>query len=298
MVHPAHNTLSDSGNAAGSPQATVSLPHSQRVVYIKNTCASCNAPLDNSEELLNIEDANLYCSRNSSANHLPVSCGKCDEKFPSLKQLKQHIAGVHYWANITFRCAVQGCTTRFTIHSVNDHFENHHPEVKYRCAQCHSDFERQKNLDQHGEETMHAAYKCRYPGCASESTRIGDLHRHQLKHKQKVPRHPCPHCRKYRGNNGFKRKDHLRQHIRNYHHIDADAQDPNTDDSVGHSCPFEGCDKIGLNGFETEKLMKVHLKKEHPSPYQCSYPGCDRVGTKGWMRERDMAKHMKKAHDV
>jgi len=301
IVHPAYDTLSDSGNAAGSPQVAASLTYSQRVIYTKTTCASCDAPLDNSEQLLNIEDANLYCSRNSSTNHLPVSCGECNKKFPSLRELKTHLSEspCSYEAKQPFRCAVQGCTTtKIYVPNIINHFKWHHPEVKYSCAQCGSGFYSQKNLDQHGEATMHAAYKCRYPECASESTRIGDLHRHQLKHKRIVPRHPCPHCRKYRGNNGFKRKDHLRQHIRNYHHIDADAQDPNADGSVGHSCPFEGCDKTGLNGFETEKLMKVHLKKEHPSPYQCSYRGCDRVGTKGWMRERDMIKHMKKVHDV
>jgi general transcription factor IIIA len=53
-----------------------------------------------------------------------------------------------------------------------------------------------------------------------------------------------------------------------------------------------------MNGFETERLMKAHLKKSHPSEFQCSEPGCDRVGTKGWMRKRDMVKHMKNAHGV
>jgi general transcription factor IIIA len=103
---------------------------------------------------------------------------------------------------------------------------------------------------------------------------------------------------RYRGDNGFKRRDHLRQHIRNYHHIDVDTQDIDADGSAGHPCPFEGCNKRGLNAFETEKLLKAHLKKEHPSPFQCSYPGCDRVGTKGWFRERAMVMHMKKVHDV
>jgi general transcription factor IIIA len=103
---------------------------------------------------------------------------------------------------------------------------------------------------------------------------------------------------RYRGSNGFKSKDHLRQHIRNYHHIDAEAHDSLADDSARHSRPFEGCDKTGVNRFETEKLMKIHFKKEHPSPYQCSFPGCDRVDTKGWMRERDMVKHTKKVHEI
>jgi general transcription factor IIIA len=96
---------------------------------------------------------------------------------------------------------------------------------------------------------------------------------------------------------GFKRKDHLRQHIRNYHHIEADSLGLNVEDAVGQFCPFDDCDKSGLNSFENEKLLKAHLKKEHPSPYQCSYPGCGRIGTKGWMRKRDMVKHMKKVHN-
>ena len=53
-----------------------------------------------------------------------------------------------------------------------------------------------------------------------------------------------------------------------------------------------------MNGFETEKLLKMHLKKDHRSAFQCSSPGCDRVGTKGWMRQRDMVKHMKKVHGI
>lgn len=103
---------------------------------------------------------------------------------------------------------------------------------------------------------------------------------------------------RYRGESGFKRKDHLAQHIRNYHHIDLNAQDPNNENPEDYSCTFEGCEKTGFNAFESEKLLKAHLKKEHPSPYQCSYPGCHRIGTKGWMRERDMVKHMRKEHDV
>jgi len=103
---------------------------------------------------------------------------------------------------------------------------------------------------------------------------------------------------RYRGDNGFKRKDHLRQHIRNYHHIDVDGDEAPSNESVGHPCTFEGCDKTGFTAFETDKLMKDHLKKDHPSPYQCSYSGCHRIGTNGWMRERDMVKHMKKDHNI
>ena len=51
-----------------------------------------------------------------------------------------------------------------------------------------------------------------------------------------------------------------------------------------------------MNGFETQKLLKMHVKKNHPSEFQCCYPRCDRVGTNGWMRKRDMVRHMKNPH--
>lgn len=63
-------------------------------------------------------------------------------------------------------------------------------------------------------------------------------------------------------------------------------------------CYKKPCDRVGLNGFETEKLLKAHIKKDHPSPFQCTHPGCDRVGSKGWLREKDQKKHMLKKHEI
>lgn len=270
------------------------LPLAQRLLYPESTCASCNAPLDTSEESFNPISPNVYCTRNRSPDHFSLRCvdETCHRKFQSLADLKIHFKSL--W-HASFNCAVPGCGVPLRRWQTKNHFLYKHKDVKYRCAQCGTGFDTIRELDGHGKDTMHSAYVCRYPECGSESTRSGEMNRHHLSHSQSVPRHPCPHCRKYRGDNGFKRKDHLRQHIRNYHHIDANAQDPNTDESAGHPCTFEGCDKTD---FETEKLMKIHLKKEHPSPYQCSYPGCHRIGTNGWMRERDMVKHMKKNHEV
>ena len=101
---------------------------------------------------------------------------------------------------------------------------------------------------------------------------------------------------RYRGSNGFKRKDHLRQHVRNYHHIGLD--EPVQGSPSAYPCDFEGCDKVGPNAFETEKLLKNHLRKDHPSPFQCSHPGCDRVGTNGWFRVRDMVRHVRQKHEA
>jgi len=63
-------------------------------------------------------------------------------------------------------------------------------------------------------------------------------------------------------------------------------------------CLDKSCDKVLKNGFETDKLLKSHLKKDHQSAFACSYQGYDRVGTNDWMRNRDMIKHLKNAHGM
>ncbi|KAI0469771.1 hypothetical protein GGR56DRAFT_242743 [Xylariaceae sp. FL0804] len=35
-----------------------------------------------------------------------------------------------------------------------------------------------------------------------------------------IPKYPCEHCEAHQGQHGFKRKDHLTQHLRVFHHLD------------------------------------------------------------------------------
>ncbi|KAH9224628.1 hypothetical protein DL95DRAFT_473217, partial [Leptodontidium sp. 2 PMI_412] len=268
----------------------------QKLAYLKITCATCEAPLDITEQLLNIERPNLYCSQNRSADHLPLLCQvpDCGKKFATLSDLRMHFD--YYVWHKCLNCNFPGCGELLNSGGVHEHYKMVHADAMIYCAQCGTGFSSAAQLDSHAGEANHLAYTCRVPDCNSEFTRIGELNRHQLVHQPDVPRHPCPHCRKYRGAKGFKRRDHLVQHIRNYHHINADA--PTEDNRSGYPCDFEGCDRIGTSAFSTEQLLKAHLRKEHPSPFQCSYPGCERVGTKGWFRESDMVKHMRKKHGV
>ena len=127
-------------------------------------------------------------------------------------------------------------------------------------------------------------------------------------------------CR-YRGNQGFKRLDHLRQHVRNYHHIDLDANIPywrprhcceiifrNAEDyathcldehqSKPHKCAKSRCDRIGMNGFDTEELLKAHIKTDHLPEHPCDYPGCDRAGIKGYAVRWALDKHIRKVHEI
>ncbi|KAF4611365.1 hypothetical protein G7Y89_g15648 [Cudoniella acicularis] len=294
-----------------------------RRIYLRTTCATCDAPLTSENS-----DSDLFCSRSKARDHLPLICEEwfCGFKFRSLTELIHHSRVTNCKS---LYCAVPTCHEPLNSSDILHHFRNNHAEIRYSCAECQENFEDQQQLEIHTSSTMHAAYVCQFPDCGSESTRYSDLLRHQLTHKTNVPRYPCTHCRKYRGSNGFKRKDHLRQHIRNYHRIDdlpqgskffvfgcqaeackyrwnGELRSPEQlanhmrehHQTLVYVCKYAGCDRVGMNGFDTEKLLKMHLKKEHPAPYQCPHSGCDRVGLKGWMRERDMVKHMKKVHEI
>ncbi|KAF7954203.1 hypothetical protein EAE96_005332 [Botrytis aclada] len=298
--------------------------------YPYTTCATCSSELDISELALYTRSQNVYCSKGRAHNHPPLSCvSGCGLQFYTLKDLKEHCKIADHEA---FHCPIPGCLVALNgSYQDKDHLKTCHGAAKLACHQCGDLFDYMTQLDDHARRSGHSAYMCRYPDCESTAGRISDLIRHQSCHKRDVPRHPCPHCRTYRGSNGFKRKDHLRQHISNYHKIEVNytgnkyespfrcklyncrystrSQDLRSlDDLTQHMlvehnssafvCDRVSCDRVGLNGFDTQKLFLDHIKKEHPSPFQCTHPGCDRVGSKGWLRERDLKKHMFQKHVI
>ncbi|KUJ23274.1 uncharacterized protein LY89DRAFT_177754 [Mollisia scopiformis] len=290
-----------------------------RVVYLQNTCASCDAPLDTSEQDLNFVHPTIFCTLNQTTDHLPLACGSeaCGQKIPDLQGLKQHC---HAAKHESFKCGVSTCqqTLSGDRWSLEKHFQ-HHPEVKFRCNKCQIGFDTPTKLDQHCSSSNHAGYHCPYPNCNSECGQSRDLQKHQLIHKKTTARYPCNHCRAYRGMNGFKRKDHLRQHIRKYHRIEDydfneycyhgscyhksfQSLEEYTDhtlqehQSMPYICRQKDCDRKDMNGFANKNELEFHAKNDHALPYRCSFLACDRVGTKGWRRKVDMAKHMAKKH--
>ncbi|PQE32935.1 amp-binding enzyme protein [Rutstroemia sp. NJR-2017a WRK4] len=322
-------------------------------LYHETTCATCAAPLDLSEEDIYIKDPYIFCTRSKAANHLPFQClPGCGLKFKTLKELRLHSAESGH--NV-FRCPFSNCASTFSglaFNQVQDHVKTSHGDAEYMCAECGDECGSRPRLNTHGECKMHSAYTCRYPDCDSTAAQFGDLLRHQACHKEDVPRYPCPRCptpsssmllhrckipadlsRRYQGNNGFKRKDHLQQHLRGYHGIVSKARYDGLiygspfrclrGDCAGYRkakeqnlrslhdltehmrtqhgsstyiCTKPSCERVGMNGFGTKKELQVHIKKDHPSPFQCPHPGCGRVGSNGWLRERDMQKHITKFH--
>ncbi|KAL6707320.1 hypothetical protein ACN47E_004308 [Coniothyrium glycines] len=73
-------------------------------------------------------------------------------------------------------------------------------------------------------------WNCDIPNCSSSAnfTRLADLQRHQSTvHGIGTPEYPCtvPRCSRV-GDKGFTRRDHLVEHLRNFHHIDIPKRRP------------------------------------------------------------------------
>lgn len=74
------------------------------------------------------------------------------------------------------------------------------------------------------------SWTCEIAGCTSSAnfTRLADLQRHQSTvHGMGTPEFPCtvPRCNRV-GDKGFTRRDHLVEHLRNFHHMDIPKRRP------------------------------------------------------------------------
>ena len=88
-------------------------------------------------------------------------------------------------------------------------------EQRHVCQECNKLFKNLQELDQHAKKTPHRAWRCAEPFCDKTYARRDTFLRHRATHKDKS--HPCPVCPRLNKQKVFKRKDHLREHIRNCH---------------------------------------------------------------------------------
>ncbi|KAF9630347.1 hypothetical protein BFW01_g909 [Lasiodiplodia theobromae] len=186
---------------------------------------------------------------------------------------------------------------------LRDHRRTAHPELQ-SCYQCKIAFGNYTALGQHASETGHASFYCPDEGCGKSFSRFDVFQRHQDTHRLDVSRYPCQYCSRYRGVNGFKRKDHLTQHVRNYHHIGVDEL--SRDNTRQRSCPHRDCSEWspeGTNGdqhaFQKSSDYIAHMRKVHKeSDFPCTERDCNRAGPKGYFRMRDLQKHKLKEHGI
>lgn len=211
------------------------------------------------------------------------------------------------------------CGFLFQFQVQLDQHANSTNHSTFKCDECGEFFERSYQINNHIRATDHAAYKCLFADCQATFTRQDVMLRHQLGHAKNPVKYSCTHCKKWRSPNGFKRLDHLKQHLKNYHHIEDSSIDhfngsgsEPKDPAFFLYCPHQKCPLFrevtnydwGKRGaIQEEHLFKsrsdftTHLRKEHDdSIYPCTVNGCKRIGGKGYFRKRDLKKHVTKAH--
>ncbi|KAI1421895.1 hypothetical protein F5Y12DRAFT_717890 [Xylaria sp. FL1777] len=157
-------------------------------------------------------------------------------------------------------------------------------------------------------------FKCH---CGKEFTRLSSLQRHiRGAQKHLIPEYPCHECTTYQGKNGFKRKDHLVQHLSHSHNYDDNQLGElfPTSETRMHTipvCHFEDCEyyrspefkKLGIKyqqdnrPFGKQSDYTTHMKHEHDwSPYPCKVPGCSKLDGNGFFNTIAFQKHYKEKH--
>jgi hypothetical protein len=93
-------------------------------------------------------------------------------------------------------------------------------EPRYLCQECNKLFKNLQELDQHTKRVPHKAWICAELFCGKAYVRRDTFLRHRATHKDKS--HACPTCALHNKQKTFKRKDHLKEHMRNCHAKDIE----------------------------------------------------------------------------
>jgi len=160
------------------------------------------------------------------------------------------------------------------------------------CHQCKRNFSRVVDMELHGREEGHKPFACSL--CPKLFSRQDALTRHREIHKS-LKRYACQYCEKYRGQSAFKRRDHLRQHLRKKHRVHPNLEFP-------LYCHYEQCSSSesegSFDGFQSRTEYSRHMRDSHgEEKHDCEIRGCDRVGRKGFARLSDLEKHKSRHFD-
>ncbi|KAK5636508.1 hypothetical protein RRF57_012220 [Xylaria bambusicola] len=197
------------------------------------------------------------------------------------------------------------------------HSPSHYPswdDSTIACAECNETFEDETSLIKHGKYRKHSPYAC---SCGVKFARADVLSRHIKGFLKESAQYQCPFCKRHRGKQAFRRRDHLVQHLRGYHKMDSEEinnflpSDSKRPSRQLLSCPYNDCaayrddaframpwkEQFEGRPFQKQSEYNEHMRKVHEdSAFSCPVDGCDRVGAKGYMREKDLIKHHADKH--
>ena len=90
------------------------------------------------------------------------------------------------------------------------------------CSECGLEFDNLQGLDRHTRSSLHKGWRCQEAGCGKTYARRDTFLRHRIKHTDSV--HACSVCSRSKKHKVFKRKDHLKEHMRNCHSRSVDGR--------------------------------------------------------------------------
>ncbi|KAI1300794.1 hypothetical protein F5Y03DRAFT_363592 [Xylaria venustula] len=220
-------------------------------------------------------------------------------------------------------CSISGCNSRFyrcaefRAHLDTPHLPHHRAiwdDAVLLCAECNETFEHRTKLLEHAKDAKHSPYKC---FCGVKFARCDVLIRHLKSFTKESAKYPCTFCRRHRGKQAFRRRDHLVQHLQGYHKMEPEEINeisPPVTRVKSHqilSCPHADCeayrddafrtlgwsDQLEGRPFQKQSDYNRHMRDVHQeSTFECPVGSCDRVGAKGYMHEKDFIKHLADKH--
>ncbi|TVY60844.1 Zinc finger protein [Lachnellula suecica] len=255
--------------------------------------------------------------QNTSKEFVPT-CHTCGFRWDFTYQLDRHAKATKHLA---WPCLSTACNRSFIssrerdAHQQTPHTNGHGRTITltpFDCVECSESLSSKADLLRHSKETQHQPYSCE---CGALFSRLDVLNRHLDSLGTEEPKYPCTYCRRHRGMNGFRRRDHLNQHIRNYHHLEIDEGSAESSASrltfffpvcTHVECPHYRDESFktlprstqdARKPFQSRGAYTTHMRNEHNEcPFPCDIQGCDRVGRRGYFREKDMIKHRREAH--
>lgn len=111
--------------------------------------------------------------------------------------------------------------TRRSTSSTETECSNEDDQQGHVCQECNKLFRNLQELDRHTKGVEHKAWRCAEPFCGRTYARRDTFLRHRATHKDKG--HACSVCSLRNKQKVFKRKDHLKEHMRNCHSKGTDA---------------------------------------------------------------------------
>ncbi|CAG8971727.1 hypothetical protein HYALB_00007207 [Hymenoscyphus albidus] len=246
------------------------------------------------------------------------ACVSCNEVFEGASEYHAQyflLSHAKKASHAGLACSIRGCDQVFLDYRERDaHQKRPHTlghgrrptAAPHDCIQCGGSSSSKADLLRHAKEQQHQPYACE---CGASFSRLDVPNRHLDKFSDEEPKYPCKYCKRHRGPEGFRRHDHLLQHMRNYHHHDIESKN-----ILKYSfpvCSYPECPEYRDDSFtkmsrkeqdqnkpsSSRSAYTKHMRDAHnETPYPCDIPGCLRVGRKGYFREKDLIKHRKDEH--